>query len=692
MDNPMHSDTAIFKRNLTAPATPSAEPPPCVQDEAQEPPKPILELASRPPTVKAGKVDSASVERMFHEMQDISHMVILDNGRLPVGLLTRSRLYIKTGGAYGYALFANKLVDSLASPDFIKARSDAPVSQVAAMAMERPLETLYDPIVVVEPNGNFAGTVTVKDLLESAESAVVKAKRKAETAARLKSEFLSAMSHEIRTPLNAIVNMARAVSNGELSPMQRECSDTLLESSKHLLGVVNDILDFSRLEAGRLSIEKVDFELPKLLNYCVKAVRPAAQDKGLALNCEIDKELPRWAKGDPLRLRQILLNLLGNAVKFTAQGSISLKAAKVAQPDGQMKALFRVSDTGSGIPKRMLPGLFKRFSQTEISTCRMFGGSGLGLSICRQLAELMGGSIWAESQEGKGSVFSFTASLCEGSEEKAVELDAQQEPPSRESQSFGKISALMVEDNPFNIKVAKLLFGQMGHSLKCHSLGREALEELARGGFDLILTDIEMPEMDGFEFAGRVRAGEGGRENASIPIIALSAHVGEQWTEKCREAGMDAYLSKPVDPSELAALLRRFRPKRKDAKAPAPQHLSETAEIFDLEATKLRIGGSGSLVEEMRRIFAEESPPLAAEAEEALDAKDLQRLRILAHSLKGNAASVDAKACAELAREIEDAARAGDLERCASAMPAMRNAFAKAVKALNSKKKDQGPK
>ncbi len=680
----MNADTAIFARN---------SPPGQTEARAQEAPeafeqaKPIRELVSRPPTVKAGKVDSASVERMFCEFQDVSHVVILDNGRLPVGLLTRSMLYIKTGGAYGYALFANKLVDSLATADFIKAEAGEPASKVAESAMERRQETLYDPIVVVEANGNFLGTVTVKDLLESAESSIMKAKRKAEAAARLKSEFLSAMSHEIRTPLNAIVNMAKALSKSELDAFQRDCAETLSESSRHLLGVVNDILDFSRLEAGRLAIEKVDFNLPALLNYCFKAMRPQAQDKELSLSCEIDAAMPQWVKGDPLRLRQVLLNLLGNAVKFTERGSIALKVVRIGQGEGQAKALFRVSDSGPGIPKRMLPGLFKRFSQTEVSTCRMHGGSGLGLAICRQLAELMGGSIWAESQEGKGSVFSFTVCLAEGSPESAVELEAQAEHAQSEAHGFARINAMLVEDNPFNIKVAKLLFGEMGHSLKCHCFGHEAIAELKEGGFDMLLTDLEMPEMDGFEVARRVRAGQAGQENATIPIIALSAHVGEAWRERCQAAGMDAYLSKPVEPSELASILRRFARKPKAATQKPGPGLSETASFFDIESTKLRSGGSGRLVEKMRAIFAEESPRLLDKAGKALEAQELPLLRILAHSLKGNAAAVDAKACAGLAKALEAAALASDLEECKEIMPGLKSMFSKAINALNAKQR-----
>jgi len=641
-----------------------------------DPPKTIRSLASRPPTLQAGKIDSASAERVFHDSQDISHIVILDNVQSPVGLLTRSRLYIKTGGAYGYALFANKLVDSLASSEFIVAHAESTVSEVAVAAMSRNLETLYDPIVVVEkPGGRFLGSVTVKDLLESAESALVKAKQKAEAAAKLKSEFLSAMSHEIRTPLNAIVNMGRALRNTKLDKFQTDCLETLSESSEHLLGVVNNILDFSRLEAGRLSIESVNFSVFKLLSFCERTGRMQVQGKPVELLLESDSSLPEWLRGDPLRIRQVLLNLLGNAAKFTTSGSITLKAQQMARlENGASKILFSVADTGVGIPRRILPGIFKRFSQGDISTCRMYGGSGLGLSICRQLVELMGGSIWVDSVEGRGSVFSFTLSLPEGEPSNAIELEP---PPAERHERFVKINALLVEDNPFNVKVAKLLFGEMGHALVCATSGAEALEELKKSSFDMVLTDIEMPGMDGFELTRLIRDGQAGEEAAAIPIIAISAHVGESWRQRCLDSGMDAYLSKPVDPQELASMLRRFRPK--------PKPLADTQEIFDGKTTRLRVGGSERLVKEMRRIFTEETPSMLRAARKALSVNDLQALKICAHSLKSNAASVDAKLCSEMAKALEDAAKSEDAAKCAALLPQVESMLTEAVNALLAK-------
>jgi len=391
-------------------------------------------------------------------------------------------------------------------------------------------------------------------------------KHAAEQASRAKSEFLANMSHEIRTPLNGILGFAGLMAESELTGLQREHNEAVRSSAENLLVVINDILDFSRVEAGRLELESLDFSVRKCVEDALGSVQSLAAEKGLATSIQIDNDVPDWVRGDPHRLRQILLNLLGNAVKFTAAGGIAVRVSVVPEQDtaaagshdapAPPQIQFAVSDTGIGVPEPQREVIFLPFRQADGSVTRRFGGTGLGLAISRRLVALMGGKMWLESTERQGSTFFFTAPIPPGQapaagEEPAVAASGQSpaEQPLRRP-----LSILVAEDNVVNQRLIRILLEKRGHSVTVVGNGAAALEAWLQDRFDCILMDIQMPEMDGYEATHRIRARE--PENGPhIPIIALTAHAMKGDRDKCLQAGLDSYISKPIQTAALDAAL-----------------------------------------------------------------------------------------------------------------------------------------
>jgi signal transduction histidine kinase/ActR/RegA family two-component response regulator len=417
--------------------------------------------------------------------------------------------------------------------------------------------------VVVLRRKVFLQTAVVRKKLEQEQLL----KHAAEQANRAKSEFLANMSHEIRTPLNGILGFAGLMAESELNATQREHNEAVRASAGHLLVVINDILDFSRVEGGRLELESVDFSLRKCVEAALGSVQSLATEKGLATSIQIDDDVPAWVCGDSHRLRQVLLNLLGNAVKFTAAGSVGVRVSLEPPPPGAAVAgsngtpaprqiQFTVSDTGVGVPETQRELIFQPFRQADGSVTRRFGGTGLGLAISRKLVNIMGGKIWLESAEGHGSTFFFTAPLPSGKppagdEETRVAANRQTAPvqPPRPP-----LSILVAEDNVVNQLLIRALLEKRGHRVTVVWNGSAALAAWHQDHFDCILMDIQMPEMDGYEATRRIRARESAT-GAHIPIIALTAHAMEGDREKCLQAGLDSYLSKPIEVSALDALL-----------------------------------------------------------------------------------------------------------------------------------------
>jgi PAS domain S-box-containing protein len=384
----------------------------------------------------------------------------------------------------------------------------------------------------------------------------------AKEATESKSRFLANMSHEIRTPMNGISGTAELLLTTSLTDEQREYATTIKQSTTALLVVINDILDFSRIEAGKMKIESIPFKLGSLVEETVSLLALAARTKGLAVRCELEVDLPETVHGDPSRLRQVLTNLVGNAIKFTEHGTVALRASRLkgSSPD-IANVHFQIEDTGTGIPNDQRARLFERFSQADASLTRKHGGSGLGLAISRQVVELMGGEIGFESLVGVGSTFWFAIPFPVHSGTAAKQEAGQRRQECSSGRTTAEQKVLLAEDNEVNQRIALRILEKSGYRAVAVNNGRAAVESitsamLAGESYDLVLMDVQMPEMDGFEATNAIRTLEG--ELHHTPIIAMTANAMAGDRERCLAAGMDDYISKPVSLSQLRIMLDKW--------------------------------------------------------------------------------------------------------------------------------------
>ena len=560
-----------------------------------------------------------------------------------------------------------------------------------------PVDYTRTPLTVM--GGVSGSVVTLSDATArtQAKAELMTSRDEALEAARAKSAFLATMSHEIRTPMNGVLGMSELLADTALSDEQREFTDSIQSSAEALLDVVNDVLDFSKIEVGKLELEAAEFRPREVVDEVATLLTARARQKGVELIRSVDDEVPVVAVCDPGRFRQILTNLVGNAVKFTAHGKVEIRVSVVDVQGDSETLRVAVRDTGIGIASDALEHIFDSFSQADGSMTRQYGGSGLGLTIAKSLTEMMGGEMAVESEVGKGSTFSFTTSVTRAANQclaGPVDAGSNEWPdaggkPRVRDDLLANRRVLLVEDNPVNQAVARAMLAKLGCFVDLAENGVAAITSYGRAAYDVILMDGQMPEMDGYETTRRLRLLESGAASeagldtgrlAHVPIVAMTAHAMKGDRERCLEAGMDDYLSKPFTRSQLAEVLHR-------SMADGPTEVPDTAAdgggdasthdsgaVDDSTLDELRAldrDGSGDSLRYVLTLYLDKSPQLMTRLAEAVEAGDAETMGQLAHSLKSASANVGATKLSTLCESLE---RIGELVQKLGYRPAIDSA------------------
>ncbi|WP_144185492.1 ATP-binding protein [Elioraea rosea] len=516
----------------------------------------------------------------------------------------------------------------------------------------------------------------------AAEQREARARRAAERASRTKSDFLATMSHEIRTPMNGVMGTLSLLLETEMTPEQRSFAETARRCGQDLLAIINDVLDISRIEAGMLRLDDAAFALAPTLRAVLDLAAPAAAAKGITLSAEIDPGLPPALRGDAQRLRQVLTNLIDNAVKFTGIGGVTLTAASEGTgQDGRVRLRLSVADTGIGIPAEVQARLFRRWTQADASITARFGGSGLGLTICRRLVRLMGGEIGLESEPGKGSTFTVRLALPTAPADAVVAPEAERAVPADATVQPGARGRriLLAEDSRANQIVAAATLRRAGYAVEIAEDGDQAVARAASGGFDLVLMDIQMPKRTGIEATVAIRRLPG--PEAQVPIVAMTASALPGDREACLEAGMDGYLAKPV---EARALLSTVAATLEGREAAPAREAAGAAMLDHAMIEEMRDAVGEDRMAHLMGIFADETRSRLDQLAEAAARHDLAAMAHLCHGLRSAAGTFGATALTEAARRLERHCVEGDgaaAEEVYATIPALARASLAALTA-----------